>query len=82
MQIFFKRFGQELPISSKKTNYKPGDIVTWNLGGNIPHIGIVTDQIDPASGNPLIVHNIGAGPKLENMLFDYKITGHYRYLPQ
>jgi len=27
----------------------------------------------------MIVHNIGAGPKLEDVLFDWKITGHYRY---
>ena len=81
LQTFFKRFGQQLSVSSNKTDYKPGDIVTWNLGGNIPHIGIITDRFDPASGNPLIVHNIGAGPKIEDMLFDYKITGHYRYLP-
>jgi uncharacterized protein YijF (DUF1287 family) len=27
----------------------------------------------------MIVHNIGAGPKMEDVLFDWKITGHYRY---
>ena len=28
----------------------------------------------------MIVHNIGEGPKMEDVLFNWKITGHYRYL--
>jgi len=51
------------------------------LPGNLPHIGIVSDRINPETGNPLIIHNIGAGPKVEDMLFHYQITGHYKYLP-
>ena len=82
LQIFFKRFGESLPVTKDGTDYKPGDLVTWNLrsdGGSLPHIGIVTDKFSPDGTRPLIVHNIGAGPKLEDMMFDYKITGHYRY---
>lgn len=79
LQVFFKRKGQELAVSDKASDYKPGDLVTWMLPGNLPHIGIVTDKVSSDGGVPLIVHNIGAGPKLDNMLFDYKITGHYRY---
>lgn len=83
LQVFFRRFGKTLPISQNSADYKAGDIVTWNLrddGGNLPHIGIVTQhQAADDSNRPLIVHNIGAGPKIEDMLFDYKITGHYRY---
>ncbi|MBD3653210.1 DUF1287 domain-containing protein [Kangiella sp.] len=82
LQAFFSRHGKSLPISNDPQQYQPGDIVSWMLPGNLPHIGIVTDQKDVETGNPLIVHNIGAGPKLENMLFDYDITGHYRYFPQ
>jgi hypothetical protein len=26
-----------------------------------------------------MVHNIGEGPKMEDVLFNWKITGHYRY---
>ncbi len=81
LQTFFSRFGEVLDISNNPSDYAPGDLVTWMLPGNLPHIGIVTNEIDKATGFPLIVHNIGLGPKLENMLFDYKITGHYRYLP-
>ena len=79
LQTFFERNGATLKISDHAADYEPGDLVTWMLPGNLPHIGIVTDQRDVNSGVPLIVHNIGAGPRLENMLFHYPITGHYRY---
>lgn len=82
LQTFFSRHGTVLPVTRQADSYRPGDLVTWMLPGNLPHIGIVTDRINPESGNPLIVHNIGAGPKLEDMLFSYPITGHYRYLPE
>lgn len=78
---FFSRKGIQLSISKKPKDYRPGDIVTWMLNGNLPHIGIVSDQVSTVSGNPLIVHNIGAGPVLEDMLFTFKVTGHYRYIP-
>jgi len=81
LQVFFSRYGKELPITTKAEDYLPGDLVTWMLPGNLPHIGIVTNRISPGTGDPLIVHNIGAGPKLEDMLFAYQITGHYRYVP-
>lgn len=80
LQTYFTRLGKKLPISDNKRDYKAGDIVTWMLSGNRPHIGIVTNK-KHISGHPLIVHNSGAGPKLDNALFAYKITGHYRYVP-
>ena len=82
LQVFFKRHGQSLPVTQNGTDYKPGDMVTWNLrgdGGSLPHIGIVTDKMSADGQRPLIAHNIGAGPVVADMLFDYKITGHYRY---
>ncbi|MGY5451669.1 DUF1287 domain-containing protein [Agarivorans sp. MS3-6] len=80
LQVFFARNGESFSITHRADSYLPGDIVTWMLPGNLPHIGIVTDKLAP-SGRPKIVHNIGLGPQLEDMLFDYKITGHYRYHP-
>jgi len=81
LEVFFARREASKPISNDASSYQPGDIVAWNLrgamGGWLPHIGIVTHQTAP-SGRPLIVHNIGAGPKLEDVLFNWKITGHYR----
>lgn len=82
LQVFFIRHGTEISVAENAETFFPGDIVTWMLPGNLPHIGIVTGQLDPATGNPLVVHNIGAGPKLENMLFSHELTGHYRYLPE
>lgn len=79
LMVFFSRKGEALPITNRAGDYSPGDLVTWDLGGNVPHIGIVVDRKRAASGRNLIVHNIGQGPKMEDVLFDWKITGHYRY---
>jgi len=81
LQTFFRRAGAELPITRDASDYRPGDLVTWMLPGNQPHIGVVTDRRHPVSGEPLIAHNAGAGTRLDDMLFSYPITGHYRYLP-
>ena len=81
LQTFFSKYGVVLERSNNPDAYKTGDIVTWMLPGNLPHIGMVIDERDPNSGNPLIVHNIGLGPQAEDMLFNYQITGHYRYTP-
>ena len=79
LKVFFQRKGESRPISTHAEDYAPGDLVTWDLGGGVPHIGIVVDQKSPGSGRYQIVHNIGQGPKMEDGLFDWKITGHYRY---
>jgi uncharacterized protein YijF (DUF1287 family) len=79
LQVFFERHGESLPISATPDSYQPGDLVTWMLPGNLPHIGIVVNQRSEDGARPLIVHNIGAGPELEDVLFDFPITGHYRY---
>jgi uncharacterized protein YijF (DUF1287 family) len=79
LMVFFGRKGETLSITSRSQDYSPGDLVTWDLGGGVPHIGIVVDRKSPPSGRYLVVHNIGAGPKMEDALFHWKITGHYRY---
>ncbi len=79
LMVFFKRKGQSLATSSRIEDYSPGDLVTWDLGGGVPHIGIVVDRKSPQTGRYMVVHNIGQGPKMEDVLFDWKITGHYRY---
>mgnify|MGYP003133637797 CR=1 FL=1 len=73
MRIFFKNRGT---VGNKK-DFKPGDLVTWDLGMN-DHIGVVVDSIG-RSGNYMVVHNIGAGQVIEDCLFDWKINGHYLY---
>jgi uncharacterized protein YijF (DUF1287 family) len=77
LQTLFARIGAELPLEDGPTPYLPGDIVTWTLPGNLPHIGIVSDQRS-ADGTPLILHNIGRGAQEEDILFAYPMTGHYR----
>jgi uncharacterized protein len=79
LMVFFQRKGESLPITTKAADYVPGDLVTWDLGGGVPHIGIVVDQKSRGSGRYMTVHNIGEGPKMEDVLFNWKITGHYRY---
>ena len=81
LETFFIRHGERLVASDDPTDYKPGDIVAWNLRGDagfLPHMGVVVDRIAP-SGRPMIVHNIGAGPRVEDVLFDWPMTGRYRY---
>lgn len=78
LATFFGRHGSSLPVSKDGSNYKAGDIVTWMLPGNLTHIGIVSDK-QAAGGVPLIIHNIGAGTREENILFAYSVTGHYRW---
>ncbi|RZD22642.1 DUF1287 domain-containing protein [Pseudoalteromonas sp. MEBiC 03485] len=81
LQVFFERHGESHDTSNNAADYQAGDIVTWVLPNNRPHIGIVTDEQSKDKLRPLIVHNIGWGPKMEDMLFNYKITGHYRFEP-
>jgi hypothetical protein len=78
LRQFFERHDASLPISKNAADYKPGDVVSWVLDNNLTHIGIVSNV--SATGNRFkMVHNIGAGQVLEDCLFTYTITGHYRY---
>ena len=79
LMTFFGRHGQSKPTSSRGRDYLPGDIVTWNLPGNLTHIGIVVDRFSTDHTRPLVVHNIGRGQELSDCLFSWPITGHYRY---
>jgi len=80
LMVFFERQGAALPVTSSARDYKPGDVVTWDLGNGLTHIGLVVGVASEAdAGRLMIVHNIGAGPRMEDVLFNWKITGHYRY---
>lgn len=78
LQVFFSRFGEELEIDKSPESYRPGDIVTWNMPSGGTHIGLVSNFTK--HGVPLMIHNIGAGPKIDDALFAFEISGHYRYL--
>lgn len=79
LMTYFSRKGTEKKISDKAEDYVPGDIVAWNLAGAITHIGIVVDKKSPDGKRYMIVHNIGSGQVLEDVLFEYKIIGHYSF---
>jgi hypothetical protein len=76
---YFERKGKSVAITDQRDDYKPGDIVSWNLTTGVPHIGIVVNEWSNESNGYLIAHNIGSGAKIEDVLFNWKITGHYRY---
>jgi len=77
LQIYFKRSGYNLPVSENPQDYKPGDFVTCMVSRKLPHIMIVSDRTNSV-GQPLVIHNIGAGAQEEDRLFEFRITGHYR----
>lgn len=82
LQTYFKRHGHSLGVPRTMDAYKPGDLVTWMLPGNLPHIGVVSTRRSADGERPLIIHNIGAGPQEEDALNVAPITGHYRFVVQ
>ena len=76
LMTYFKRQGWAQPITSQGSDFHPGDVVTWTLGGGTTHIGIVSDT--PGQNAPQVIHNIGQGAREEDVLFAFKIIGHYR----
>lgn len=81
LRRFFAAYGETLPVTEFPEDYWPGDIVTYYRPQNRhsrSHIAIVADEISP-SGRPMIIHNRGWGPQIEDALFVDKITGHYRF---
>jgi len=79
LMVFFKRKGLVKPITKSHSDYQPGDLVCWNLGGNISHIGMVVNKKSTDGKRYLIVHNVGGGQVVEDCLFTWKIIGHYQY---
>lgn len=80
LQTFFKRRKASLPITETPEDYLPGDLITCTVAGRLPHIAIVVPAPEGET-TPWIVHNIGQGPKRENRLFEFPLTGHYRFHP-
>ena len=78
---FFSRHGETLPVSHHGEDYAPGDIVSWQLPDNRPHIGIVSTIPNGSGSRYLIIHNIGNGPRSEDVLFKWTVRGHFRFKP-
>lgn len=81
LMTFFERKGSTKSITEDPKDYLPGDVVAWNLGGAVTHIGIVVNKRSRDNKRYMIVHNIGSGQVLEDCLFNYKIIGHYSFKP-
>jgi uncharacterized protein YijF (DUF1287 family) len=88
LQRFFRRMGSEQSVtddtgqevpSREASDYLPGDVIAWRLPGGRSHIGIVVPGPGDRRNEAWVVHNKDAGPVWENSLFDFKITGHYRF---
>lgn len=79
LMTFFERHGKSMQVSSKPKDYSPGDVVTWDLGGGVTHVGLVVDKKSADGTRNLIAHNIEYGQQLSDCLFSFRITGHYRY---
>lgn len=79
LMTYFSRFGSVLPMTQQAKDYRPGDVVCWDLGKGLTHIGIVSNKKTSDGKRHMIVHNIGGGQVLEDCLFSFKIIGHYRY---
>ncbi len=79
LMCFFSRYGQTKEATNQASDYQSGDIVCWDLGGGILHIGVLSDVKSSDGKRYQVVHNIGSGQVLEDCLFQYKIIGHYAF---
>lgn len=79
LATFFRRKGKALAVTRRGGDYRPGDVITWRLSSGVPHIGVVSDVPVRGTDRYLVVHNIGAGAQIEDVLFAYALSGHYRY---
>lgn len=79
LETWLRRAGHALPATGRASDYRPGDLVTWRLPGGLPHIGIVSDRpVRDGSGRRLVVHNQGAGARVEDVLLAWRPVGHFR----
>ena len=78
LMTYFTRKGKSVSTTTRAEDYLPGDVVTWDLGNGVDHIGIVVNVWSKPTQRYFIVHNIGAGTRMEDVLFSWRITGHYR----
>jgi uncharacterized protein YijF (DUF1287 family) len=78
LMTYFTRKGKSVAVTDRAADYRSGDIVAWRFDNGLYHIGMVSDMLDPSSNAPKMVHNVGAGVQIEDVLFKWKIIGHYR----
>jgi uncharacterized protein YijF (DUF1287 family) len=76
---YFERAGKQVKTSDADENFKPGDVVAWQLDSWMQHIGIVAAEKVDGTNRYYMIHNIGAGTQKEDVLHSYTIIGHYRW---
>jgi uncharacterized protein len=81
LERYFQRQGGKLVVSDVESHYQPGDLVSWSVGGR-PHIGLVSNQRVDSADRFLIIHNVGSGARIEDVLFAWPITAHHRWIPE
>jgi uncharacterized protein len=79
LMTYFERKGKMLQVTSDLKDYQPGDIVAWRLDNGLLHIGIVSNVLTDDKKGYYMIHNIGDGARVENVLLSWRIIGHYRY---
>ena len=84
LERFFLRKNAELPKPESAADYLPGDLVTQRVGAlrpTRPHIAIVSDRLSADGLRPLVIHNIGAGTRLEDILETFPVVYRFRFNP-
>src|SRR5262245_2141371 len=79
LMTWFDRQGKARPVTKDAKDYLPGDVIAWDMAPGLPHIGMVSKIRVDGTDRYAVVHNIGVGARIEDVLFTWKITGHYRY---
>ncbi|MBI3566103.1 MAG: DUF1287 domain-containing protein [Elusimicrobia bacterium] len=79
LMVFLARRGAALPLSTRPDDYRAGEVVAYDLGGGVTHVAVVSERRSADGKRPLIVHNIGEGPKLEDALLSWRVIGRFRY---
>ena len=81
LQTFFTRLGAERPRPATEAEWQPGDLVTLMVPVGRPHIGIISATPNAGGTRLMLVHNIGRGTQVEDVLDQFPVTGRYRFLP-
>lgn len=75
LMTFFRRKGKSVALTAE---YRPGDVVAWKLSNGLHHIGVVSNYRS-RTGKPMVVHNIGRGAQVDDVLDRFPKIGHYRW---
>jgi len=81
LEHYFLRREADRPLPEDPSGYRPGDLVTQRVGSNLPHIAIVAERMSADGKRPMVVHNIGAGTRMEDTLDVFPAIYRFRFNP-